>query len=670
MTMEVEREKMRMDAEEKEREHQREVEREKIRMDAEEKEREHQRKVKELELEIEKAKLQKERCETNSNPVPFRLKLQPYNHTESEDIVTFLSEFTALSTQAGWTEEVKMLQLRTLLTGEAREVAIQAHGSFEELCKALMDRYGKRPYQYFKLLQTAQREPKETYRGLMARIEQYLTRFVDSVEDVMEKFKEEYFLSALPVSQAQWIRRNKGSSSVVEAAEDYILPERNINKSTQGKSINGKTFTSDRDQRKEQSTEQMKSVQCYNCNKYGHFARKCPKNREGKNLAGFLVRQYTGGLIHVPGEVNGRDISFVKDTGSAMTLIREDLVDPSCVLEGQRETLCTATGQPFSAKLAIVDMDTPYYKGHAQVGLVPDLVAEALLGVDIIERQSKAVNVVTRAQHRNNIAEERLAEDKAKECHVKVGMDPDTDQVDASKGSDVGQANDVDLDHGDGVGEDIDNISETVSHSNGDDTVNITTEEPLELSAVNAEVLSKLQQEDPTLANIRRKAASSEESVQEDRNALYRENGILRRKWESSDGAQHGVQVVLPEALRLNIIKLGHDRPLAGHLGIEKTKERVVNAFCWPGIFKDIREYCSTCNVCQKTARRRGDEKAPLGQPPIISEPFYKISMDIVGPLSRTKKKKKKKKGGTLTLDVSSVVNTDMCFQVFVMCIP
>ena len=638
LEIQAELEKEKLQAEERER--QMNFEREKIRMDAEEKEREHQRKVKEMELEIEKAKLQKERSDTNSNSVPFRLKLQPYNHTGSEDIVTFLSEFIAVSTQAGWTEEVKMLQLRTLLTGEAREVAIQAHGSFEELSKALMERYGKRPYQYFHLLQTAKKESTETYRGLMARIEQYLTRFVDSAEDFMEKFKEEYFLSALPASQAQWIRRNKGSSSVVEAAEDYILPERNINKSTQGKGSNGKPFTSDRDQRKEKSAEHMKSVQCYNCNKYGHFARKCPKNKEGKNLAGFLVRQYTGRLIHVPGEVNGRDVSFVKDTGAAMTLIREDLVDPSCVLKGQREMLCTATGQPFSAKLAIVDMDTPYFKGHAQVGLVPDLVAEALLGVDIIERQSKAINIVTRAQHRNNTATERLAEDKAKECQVKVGLDLDMDveeeQVDGSDGSEVGQPNDVNLDQGDVVSEDIENILETVSNSG--DTVNITTESPLELSAVNAEVLSRLQKDDPTLANIRRKAANSAEAVQEDKNALYWENGILRRKWESGDGAKHGVQVVLPEVLRLDVIKLGHDRPLAGHLGIEKTKERVVNSFYWPGMFKDIQEYCSTCDICQKTARKRGDEKAPLGQPPIISDPFYKISMYIVGPLSRTKK--------------------------------
>jgi hypothetical protein len=37
---------------------------------------------------------------------------------------------------------------------------------------------------------------------------------------VLKFFQEEYFLKALSSSEAQWIRRNKGTSTVVEAAED------------------------------------------------------------------------------------------------------------------------------------------------------------------------------------------------------------------------------------------------------------------------------------------------------------------------------------------------------------------------------------------------------------------------------------------------------------------
>ncbi|MBZ5782130.1 hypothetical protein, partial [Klebsiella aerogenes] len=84
---------------------------------------------------------------------------------------------------------------------------------------------------------------------------------------------------------------------------------------------------------------------------------------------------------------NAREIMFVKDTGSDMTLIREDLVDESCKLEGHKVTLYTAVGQPFTAQLAVVNIDTKYYRGPAQVGLVSNLAAEALMGMDILSKK-------------------------------------------------------------------------------------------------------------------------------------------------------------------------------------------------------------------------------------------------------------------------------------------
>jgi hypothetical protein len=46
-----------------------------------------------------------------------------------------------------------------------------------------------------------------------------------------------------------------------------------------------------------------------------------------------------------------------------MTLIREEYVDSSNIIEGQRITLYTAVGQPFTAKMAVLNLDTPYFKG-------------------------------------------------------------------------------------------------------------------------------------------------------------------------------------------------------------------------------------------------------------------------------------------------------------------
>ncbi|CAC5417984.1 unnamed protein product [Mytilus coruscus] len=52
-------------------------------------------------------------------------------------------------------------------------------------------------------------------------------------------------------------------------------------------------------------------------------------------------------------------------------------------------------------------------------------------------------------------------------------------------------------------------------------------------------------------------------------------------------------------AERETVLSLGHDIPLAGHLGNKKTKVRIMQHFFWPGIFNDIAEYCRSCPDCQ-----------------------------------------------------------------------
>ena len=68
-----------------------------------------------------------------TSSMPFKVKLQAYDHERGEDIVTFLAEFESIAKHAKWSDELKVLQLRTLLTGEARYVATQACGNYLEL---------------------------------------------------------------------------------------------------------------------------------------------------------------------------------------------------------------------------------------------------------------------------------------------------------------------------------------------------------------------------------------------------------------------------------------------------------------------------------------------------------------------------------------------------------
>ena len=70
-------------------------------------------------------------------------------------------------------------------------------------------------------------------------------------------------------------------------------------------------------------------------------------------------------------------------------------------------------------------------------------------------------------------------------------------------------------------------------------------------------------------------------------------------------------------------------------LGKKKTAERVKKRFYWPTLYKDVEDYCKACEECQKCSPGRGT-RVPLVPLPIITEPFQRIAMDIVGPLPRS----------------------------------
>ena len=68
---------------------------------------------------------------------------------------------------------------------------------------------------------------------------------------------------------------------------------------------------------------------------------------------------------------------------------------------------------------------------------------------------------------------------------------------------------------------------------------------------------------------------------------------------------------------------------------MDKTRDRVLARFYWPGIKRDIEQYCQACPECQRVAPR-ATVRNPLIPMPIIETPFDQIALDIVGPLPKT----------------------------------
>lgn len=64
--------------------------------------------------------------------------------------------------------------------------------------------------------------------------------------------------------------------------------------------------------------------------------------------------------------------------------------------------------------------------------------------------------------------------------------------------------------------------------------------------------------------------------------------------------------------------------------------KRLVVPMVVPTMYTDVQTYRNTCNICQTTSAVRHRNKAPLQPLPIISTPFRRIVMDVVGPVERS----------------------------------
>jgi len=76
-----------------------------------------------------------------------------------------------------------------------------------------------------------------------------------------------------------------------------------------------------------------------------------------------------------------------------------------------------------------------------------------------------------------------------------------------------------------------------------------------------------------------------------------------------------------------------HDALTGGHQGIARTLSRIRLEYNWRGITRDVEEYVSKCEYCQKDKLSR-KTKMPL----IITDTrsFEKCALNIVGPLTVT----------------------------------
>lgn len=119
-------------------------------------------------------------------------------------------------------------------------------------------------------------------------------------------------------------------------------------------------------------------------------------------------------------------------------------------------------------------------------------------------------------------------------------------------------------------------------------------------------------------------------------------DGILFHVW-TKEGKGHRatrtqVQLVVPQPLVQKVLELHHDSPLfGGHFGLHRTLERTRLRYYWPSINKDVIHWVKSCIPCNQKKAPPKKTKAKVVPMPVATEPFERVSTDILGPFVASK---------------------------------
>ncbi|CAG2231004.1 unnamed protein product [Mytilus edulis] len=111
--------------------------------------------------------------------------------------------------------------------------------------------------------------------------------------------------------------------------------------------------------------------------------------------------------------------------------------------------------------------------------------------------------------------------------------------------------------------------------------------------------------------------------------------GILYRRFETSDNSKNRLQAIVPYSERRNVLFQCHDNKTSAHLGVRKTIERIRQKYYWPGLQADVRRYIKGCEFCNRRKNPCRTNKAPM-QLVQSCHPMERIAADILGELPET----------------------------------
>ena len=534
---------------------------------------------------------------------------------ERDDIESYLVTFKRIMTAHKVDKGRWPYYLAPQLTGKAQlafaALPVSDSADYDAIKTAVLIRYDINEDSYKNRFRSSKRKEGETNREFGVRMMDSLTKWLKehkTVNQVHQVLGIEQFLSSLPVEKRLWLveRKPKTCLQAGEWLDEYEQARRQDVRllKPRDKAPGKESGEGDRDAGPKESQLEYRSLQrqlprCYNCHKMGHVASRCPKNAAtffGGRAKQSKVKEGHS-LVWKTGYVEGREVKdIVLDTGAARTLVRDDLVPRNKFLKKCVAVQCVH-GDEVSYPLAKVEVVVDGKSYLVEAAIVKKLPKSVLLGRDVPElvrigNPEEALAAMTRAQAKRKREEEESELEKEKDSGVNCRsltpvpetvkekllpgpVGPEDDGLERSTVIEPGQSEDTNPPK-DGAVEIIVNDGDL---------------------GVDEKDLRELQLEDETLGAVR-------ESAKQPSNAgnywFYEEDGLLYRHWHPrEEGEELGIeQLIISKQHREAVLRLAHEIPLAGHLGKKKTVERILQRFYWPTLYRDVAEWCRTCEQC------------------------------------------------------------------------
>ena len=632
--------------------------------------REHERHMFQLQVEADRLRVQeanttRERLDsTRTFRSPGRSpKLPPFNDAK-DDMDAYLQRFERYAENEDWDTDCLGVYLGSLLTGQALEEYSRLPAAdarnYAILKKALLTRYQLTQEDYRRKFLAGSQSARETASQFLVRLEHLFDHWVrlSDIEHTYEGLREltvmEQYLHACPRELALFIRERSpiGLKQLVELADVYtaarasVAPPPRVSPAPRSPMLRPPPrfeppqHTLDARPPYRSAGRGGGNRRCFLCNMPDHMAASCPTGRPrpygdrpprprfdgppgpvSGNAAmsipadhecsfyagqaylqcgctlpiiGSVCCHQVERLPLMKGRVEETDVQVLRDTGCNGVIVKYDLVSPQH-FTGSRQRIILMDRSVIEVPVAKIRIDTPVFCGEVYALCVQNPVCDLIIG-----------NIP--GVHPNILGATTTDEL------------PTTTSIEAPPPSDEPTTCAVQTR---GQHERADRPTKPLKTSDGCRSLEMT---PAEFQAA--------QKADNELSRYFEIARDETVDKETDRKWFEVSDGVLFRFFRHPQGGVVLKQAIVPNRLRTEVLKLGHEGVLAGHLGTKRTADRILAHFFWPGIFGDIKRFCQSCDICQRTVNKGSVKKAPVQEVPLVHLPFQKVAIDLIGPLS------------------------------------